>query len=137
MQTIQQGKAPGVVASATTAGRWFKRVVWIGIVTNLALAIPTISVPATMLALAGFPPAPDLWPRFAGLLLTLVSLAYVPAAIDPDRHRISAWFTLVSRLAGVLFFSIQPTYRLLGLLDLVFLIPQAVLLILAVRTERG
>ena len=108
MLTIQQGKAPGMV-HRTTAGRWFKRVVWIGIVTNVALALPTIAAPSMMLELAGLPPAaPDLWPRFAGLLLTLVSLAYVPAAIDPDRHRISAWFTLVCRLAGVLFFSIQP-----------------------------
>ena len=29
----------------TTAGRWFSRVVWLGILANLALALPTIAAP--------------------------------------------------------------------------------------------
>src|SRR6185503_8232175 len=29
----------------TPAGRWFKRVMWLGILANLALALPTIAAP--------------------------------------------------------------------------------------------
>ena len=123
--------------NATAAGRWFKRVVWIGIAANIALALPTIAAPAQMLALSGLPTAtPDLWPRFAGVLLVLLSVFYMPAAIDPDRHRATAWFTIVSRLTGVVFFSFEPEYRMFALFDGVFFVPQALLLTLAVRGEK-
>lgn len=126
------------MVNASAAGRWFKRVVWVGIVANLALALPTIAAPAQMLAMSGFPTAtPDLWPRFAGILLVLLSVFYMPAAIDPDRHRATAWFTIASRLTGVVFFSFEPRYLMLGLFDGVFLIPQAILLIVAVRGEKA
>jgi hypothetical protein len=38
------------------AGRWFQRIVWIGIASNLALAIPTLLSPAASMARAGVPP---------------------------------------------------------------------------------
>ena len=99
--------------------RWFKRVMWIGIVANLALAIPTLLAPERMMALTGLPPAtPLLWPRFAALLLILLSVFYMPAGIDPNRYRSVAWLAVVSRLAGVVFFvGFQSAeYRMLGLL---------------------
>ena len=44
--------------------RWFRRVVWLGILANLALAIPTLLAPERMIAMASLPPAtPLLWPR--------------------------------------------------------------------------
>jgi hypothetical protein len=113
------------------AVRWFKRVLWIGIAANLALAIPTLLAPEPLMALSGFPPAsPLLWPRFAALLLILLSLFYMPAGIDVDRYRSVAWMAVASRLAGVVFFlGFQPPeYRMLGLLDLVFLLPEGILL---------
>jgi hypothetical protein len=111
--------------------RWFKRILWLGIVANLALAIPTLLAPERLMALSGFPPAsPLLWPRFAALLLILLSLFYMPAGIDVDRYRPVAWLAVASRLAGVVFFlGFQPAeYRLLGLFDLVFLVPEGILL---------
>jgi len=111
--------------------RWFKRVLWCGIVANLALAIPTLLAPEQLMALSGFPPAsPLLWPRFAALLLILLSLFYMPAGIDVDRYRSVAWLAVASRLAGVVFFlGFQPAeYRMLGLFDLVFLVPEGILL---------
>jgi hypothetical protein len=123
------------MANNTTAGRWFRRVVWIGIFANLALALPTMAAPAQLIAMAGLPTAtPDLWPRFAALLLVLLSVFYIPAARDIDRHRITAWFTVLSRLAGVVFFMFEPSYRLFMYFDLVFLLPEATLLMLAVRS---
>jgi hypothetical protein len=122
-----------VTNDRTVAKRWFKRVLWIGIAANLALAIPTLLAPERLLALSGFPPAlPAVWPRFAALLLILLSLFYMPAAIDVDRYRPVAWLAVVSRLAGVVFFlAFQPVeYRMLGLFDLVFLVPEAILLMM-------
>jgi len=114
---------------------WFRRVVWLGIVANLALAIPTLIVPDRMLALSGFPQAdPLMWTRFAAWLLILLSLLYIPGAMDVYRYRATAQLSVLARLAGVLFFATQAAvYRMLGGLDLVFFIPEAILLTLALR----
>ena len=115
---------------------WFQRVVWVGILANLALAIPTLLAPERMIVIASVPPAtPLLWVRFSALLLVLLSLFYIPAARDCVRYRPVAVMTVLSRLAGVLFFATQPAdYRIFGFFDLVFLIPEAVLLILVSRS---
>jgi hypothetical protein len=113
------------------AQMWFKRVMWLGIIANFALAVPTLLAPERMLEFVGLPAAtPLLWPRFAALLLILLSLFYMPAGIDPVRYRLVALLTLVSRLAGVVFFvGFQPAeYHMFGYFDLVFLVPQALLL---------
>src|SRR5258705_2498597 len=113
--------------NTTNAGRWFRRVMWLGIVVNIALSIATMVAPARMLAMSDLPPAtPDLWPRFAALLLILLSVFYMPGAIDPDRYRANAWFAVGSRLVGVMFFAFQPEYRALGGVDLVFFVPEAI-----------
>lgn len=126
------------MVNGTTAARWFRRVVWIGIVANLLLALPTLAAPSQMTAFAGLPTAtPELWPRFAAVQLILLSVFYIPAGLDVDRHRITAWFTVVSRLTGVMFFMFEPGYRMFMYYDLVFLVPQAVLLTMAVRSERA
>jgi hypothetical protein len=122
----------------TTAGRWFRRVMWLGIFANLALALPTIAVPDMMIELMRYPTVtPLLWPRFAGLLLVILSVFYTPAGTDIDRYRIVAWFAIGSRVAGVLFFMPQATYRMLGLFDLVFLVPQLLLLLAAINSATG
>jgi hypothetical protein len=122
----------------TTAGRWFKRVMWLGIVANLALALPTIAAPDFMIDRVGLPTAtPVLWVRFSGLLLVILSVFYTPAATDIDRYRIVAWFAIGSRAAGVLFFLPQPTYRMFGLFDGVFLVPLFLLLVVALQSTTG
>jgi len=123
--------------SRSTAARWFTRVVWAGIAANLALAFPTIAAPATMIERLSLPTAtPDLWPRFAAILLVLLSVFYMPAAIDPDRYRANAWFAVGARLVGVVFFLGEgAAYRTLALFDLAFFVPQAVLLFLATRAR--
>ena len=116
------------------AGHWFSRVVWLGIICNLVLALPTLVAPEQTMMLTGMPPAsPLLWPQFAALLLILLSIFYIPAALDFARYQITAWCTVASRLAGVIFFvGFQPAgYHVLGYFDLVFFVPEAVLLTLA------
>jgi hypothetical protein len=119
-----------------SAINWFKRVLWIGILANLALAVPTLFSPAELMAMSGLPPAtPLLWPRFAALLLILLSIFYMPAGVDPARYRITAWTAVGARLAGVIFFvGFQAReYHMLGYFDLIFCIPEAVLLSIGLR----
>jgi hypothetical protein len=119
------------------AERWFRRVIWIGIVANLALAVPTLLWPAEMIALNRLPPAtPLVWPRFASLLLVLLSLFYMPAGIDPNRFRVNAWLAVAGRLAGVVFFLVfqAAAYRTLGYVDLVFFVPELILLVMVAAT---
>jgi hypothetical protein len=128
---------PMMQVSLSPALRWFRRVLWLGIVANLALAVPTLLAPAALIALSGLPAAtPTLWPQFAGLLLLLLSVFYAPAAVDPVRYRAVAWLAVASRLAGVIFFvGFQPAaYHALGYFDLVFFVPEAILLVVASRT---
>jgi hypothetical protein len=110
---------------------WFQRVMWVGIVANVALALPALLWPAQMLELSGLPDAaPLVWVRFSGLLLILLSSFYVPAALDCRRARVSAWLSTAGRLAGVIFFLSQARdYWLLGLYDFAFFLPQALLLL--------
>lgn len=115
----------------TMSERWFRRVLWVGILANLALAVPTLIAPDRVIALAGLPPAtPAVWPRFAALLLVLLSVFYMPAGIDPRRYRVVAWLAVAARLAGVVFFvGFQaPEYHVLGYFDLAFFVPELVLL---------
>src|SRR5215203_6366251 len=116
---------------------WFQRVLWLGIAANLALAVPTLLMPERMLVLSSLPPAaPLLWPRFAAWLLILLSAFYVPAAVDAIRYRTIAWLAVGARLAGVAFFLTQAAeYRTLGAVDLVFFVPEAILLLMASRAE--
>jgi hypothetical protein len=115
---------------------WFRRVLWLGILANLALAIPALLVPARFLAMSGLPAAaPLVWPRFAALLLILLSIFYMPAGIDPVRYRAIAWIAVGARLAGVIFFvGFQAReYHMLGYFDLIFFVPEAALLTIGLR----
>jgi hypothetical protein len=120
---------------SNTSAVWFGRVVWLGIVANLALAVPTVVAPDRMLALTGLPQAtPLLWTRFAAWLLILLSMLYIPGARDPLGYRMPAVLSVTSRLAGVAFFATQPAeYRMFGLFDFVFFVPEAILLTRALR----
>ena len=119
------------------AAVWFGRVVWLGILANFALAVPALFVPDRVIAFSNLPPAiPLMWPRFSAWLLILLSLFYMPGAIDPYKYRVTAWLSVVSRLAGVFFFWVTqpPEYRLFGTFDFVFLVPEAILLPIALRS---
>jgi hypothetical protein len=109
---------------------WFSRVLWLGIAANLALAIPTLVSPEAMLAAGGMPvPSVIMWTRFAALLLILLSVFYMPAAIDAVRYRTVAVLAVASRLAGVIFFFlIHRDYWIFGAFDLAFFVPEAILL---------
>jgi hypothetical protein len=79
--------------------------VWIGIVLNFALVLPLIFCPEWLLGLIGITVQQLIWPRFAGLLLGVLSVFYIPATLDIDRYRVFAWLAVFpSRVMGAAFF---------------------------------
>jgi hypothetical protein len=78
--------------------------IWIGIVANMAFALPLLFCPSVILAFFGIPDDPAAWPRLSGLLLGIVSIFYIPATIDIDRYRLIAWLAVFpSRTFGTIF----------------------------------
>jgi len=127
---------PGTAARTHDGAlRWFRYLMWIGIVANLIVAGVSLVAPERVLDVLGLEPAsPLVWPRFSAFLLILLSGFYVPGAIDPTRNTYSAVGAVLARFGGVLFFFlVGGGYILFGLFDLVFGLPQAVLLLLARR----
>jgi len=121
------------------AVRWFKIVMWLGIIANIVCAIISIvSIDAVLSFLRLEPAQPLVWPRFAAFLLILLSIFYIPSAIDPLRYRYSAIIAILCRFAGVTFFSIVGgKYLLFGLFDFTFGLPQAILWLIAWRSTQG
>jgi hypothetical protein len=117
---------------------WFRRVMWVGIISNIIVALVSIAETPSVLELLTLPPAePLVWPRFAAFLLILLSSFYVPAALDPSRNLFSAIFAVVCRFGGVAFFSIiGGRYIVFGLFDFVFGLPEAILLGFAFASSR-
>lgn len=115
--------------------KWFGRVVLLGVAINLGLSVPTLLIPERMLALLHLPMAePTIWVQFSGNLLILLSLFYIPAAIDPIRYQTIAWLAIFSRVAGTVFFLTQPRdYLMFGLFDMTFAAIEGLLLVLALR----
>src|SRR5689334_19452116 len=116
-----------MVRDPSGAAQWFSRVVWLGIVANLALAVPTLVIPAQLLEMSNLPvTVPIVWTQFSALLLILLSAFYVPAALDPLRYTLVAWLSVFARLAGVIFFVLFQAreYHMLGYFDLVFFVPE-------------
>ena len=115
---------------------WFRRAVWLGIIADWLLGIPTIFAPEWVLDTLGLQPTGDpVWTAFAALLVVLLSLFYIPAARDPHRYKLGAWFTVFARPPGVLFFLVLNPghYPLFGLLDGFLFLIQFPLLLLVMR----
>lgn len=113
----------------------FRWVVVVGILVNFSFALPGIFIPNAVFHLLRIPPTLDpIWPAFASVLLFLLSLFYLPGAVNPFRHTSSAWLSVLARFAGVFFFfCLWPGVPLFGLIDLTFGTIEGVLLFLALR----
>jgi hypothetical protein len=128
----------GDVAREPWAVTWFKRAMWLGIIANCIIAVPGIFIPNTVLATLHWPLVFEkpIWTAAASMLLTLLSIFYIPAAIDPFRYRAIAWLSVfLARVAGPSFFLVlwPNQYPGVGYLDLTFFVIEAPLLLLAMR----
>ena len=127
---------PAMDRHTETAIVWFRRTMWLGIAVNLAVAIPALFRPNTILGFLNIEAAATpIWVSFAANLLILLSLFYIPAAIDPVIHKVSAGLAVFARWAGVAFFTTavyvfgeSQAYLILGLIDFVFGLPLSILL---------
>ncbi|WP_017715966.1 hypothetical protein [Kamptonema formosum] len=127
--------------------RWFSRVVWAGILANFLLfVIPCCFFPEKLLSFLHMRiPDPIIWVRLAGMLLFIISVFYIPAAIDPYRYRATAWMSVLpSRALGagfflgaVFVFGQDKGFLTAGFTDLFFGVVQAILLAQAMRPENS
>src|SRR5260221_12576339 len=119
--------------------RWFRRLMWAGIIANVVVGIVSIAYTPQVLALAKVDPAtPLVWPRLSAMLVMLLAGFYIPAAIDPCAHRFSAVFAVVCRFAGTIFMAVVGGhYIIFGLFDFVFGAPQAICLYLACQRMKA
>ena len=116
---------------------WFCRAVWLGIIADWVLGIPTIFAPEWVLGVLGMRQTQDpTWTAFAGLLVLVLSLFYIPGATDPYRYRFNAWLAVLARPPGVLFFLLYMPglYPAFGLMDGALFLIQFPLLLLALRS---
>jgi hypothetical protein len=124
------------VGASGTFAHFFRWAVFIGILQDLVLGIPGIFAPNAVLGLFSESALQPVWPAFASLLVVLLSLFYIPAAVDPFRFRPIAILTVAARAAGVIFFLViwrGQAPPLFGYIDLTFTILQGALLWLTYR----
>ncbi|BDI17052.1 hypothetical protein ANSO36C_28540 [Nostoc cf. commune SO-36] len=117
---------------------WFCRIVWLGIIQDWAIGLPAIFAPNWLLELLHQRPSQDpVWTSFAGLLVVLLSLFYIPGANDPYRYTPNAVLATLARPPGVLFFFfLYPNiYPAFGIIDLVLCLFQIPLLILTMLNK--
>ncbi|MBK1724580.1 hypothetical protein [Thiocystis violacea] len=113
--------------------KWFRRAVWLGILGDWVLTLPVIFAPEAVLDFLGLRATHDpVWTAFAGLLVFLLSLFYIPGANKPYRYKLNAWFAVLARPPGVLFFLVlyPDLYPPLGIFDAVLFLLQFPLLLL-------
>ncbi|MBD2531018.1 hypothetical protein H6G97_16085 [Nostoc flagelliforme FACHB-838] len=117
---------------------WFRHIVWLGIIQDWVIGLPAIFAPNWLLELLHQRPSQDpVWTSFAGLLVVLLSLFYIPGANDPYRYTPNAVLATFARPPGVLFFFfLYPNiYPAFGIIDLVLCLFQIPLLILTMLNK--
>ena len=124
--------------------KWFSRVTWLGIIANMFFVISSFFFPEQLLSLLQMHiPFPIIWVRAAAMLLFIISVFYIPGAIDPYRYKATAWISIFpSRAFGstfflteVFFFGQDAGFLSIAFVDLFFGLVEAILLTLAMRTE--
>ena len=123
--------------------RWYGRVVWLGIALNMIFVIGTFFFPLAFLELLHIPAPPTIWIRSSGMLLCIISIFYIPGALDPMRYRATAIMAVVpSRAFGSTFFLTETLafgwpigFLSIALVDLTFGLIEGVLLYKAFRLE--
>jgi hypothetical protein len=123
--------------------KWFGRVVWFGIAINMPFVVGTFFFPHAFCEMLGLKvPDPIIWVRTSGMLLFIISIFYIPGALDPVRYRATAiMHILPSRTCGSTFFLYSVLFRgqekgflSIALVDLFFAVLSGILLYLAFRT---
>ncbi len=103
------------------AAKWFRNVVWFGILLNWTFAAWAFAQPEGLLATLGLGPvASTIWLFNYSVLLAILSCFYIPAAKDPYRYRTNAWLLITARLipASTFFIGVAVGFMPVGFLKL-------------------
>lgn len=127
----------------STDRKIFAVIVWIGVIANWTFGVWAVFFnPHALLTCLGLGDSESvLWLYNYSILLMILSLFYIPAALDPFRYRANAWLLIVGRLvpastffAGVALTFMPSGFLRLGIGDATFGILE---LIFLVRTFRA
>lgn len=95
-------------ATSSPIGIWIMRhtiLVWLGIFLNSLFIVPLMFDPEWLLSLFAIPLEETIWARESAGLLLIISVFYVPAAVDFSRYRVNAYLAVFpSRSFGASFF---------------------------------
>lgn len=95
-------------AGHDTISVWIARhtiLLWLGVIVNAILVAGLLFDPRWLLDLVGIPLSDLLWARIAGGLLMIVTIFYIPAALDFGRYRANAYLAVFpARTFGAVFF---------------------------------
>jgi len=124
---------------------WFRLLVALGGIANLAFAIPALFAPEFLARLIDTGNIdPNVWLRNVGILLIILSSFYIPAIRDPFRYLFNSVALIVGRFSAGVFFLIlvlfadyPDAFRLLAVNDLIFSMLQAIALFLLLRQQPG
>ena len=122
---------------------WFRLLVALGGIANLAFAIPALFAPEFLARLIDTGTIdPNVWLRHVGILLIILSSFYIPAIQDPFRYLFNSAALIVGRFSAGVFFLIlvlfadyPEAFRLLAANDLIFSTLQAIALFLLLRQQ--
>jgi hypothetical protein len=95
-------------ATQNSVSVWIVRhtiLVWVGIFLNALFIVPLLFFPQWLLDLFNIPLKELIWARESAGLLMIISVFYVPAAVDFGRYRANAYIAVFpSRTFGATFF---------------------------------
>lgn len=92
----------------TAISVWIARhtmLLWLGVILNAILVVALLIDPRWVLDLVGIPLQELVWARASGGLLMIITVFYIPAALDFGRYRTNAYLAVFpSRTFGAVFF---------------------------------
>jgi len=108
--------------------KWSSRIIWTGIIVNMLFVFPLFFAPEFILNIFHLKLDRVIWAQAAGMLLFIISIYYIPAALDIDRYRANAWYHCIpSRACGSTFFAInvlflgaEPGFLSIAIVDAIF-----------------
>jgi hypothetical protein len=115
-------------AGQTAISVWIARhtiLLWLGVIVNAIFVAGLLFDPRWLLDLVGIPLQELIWARIAGGLLMIITVFYIPAAIDFGRYRTNAYLAVFpARTFGAVFFFLAvvlfgqpPGFLLASLVD--------------------
>ncbi|MDQ2771191.1 MAG: c-type cytochrome [Bacteroidota bacterium] len=96
--------SPTTAPPLSTPLRWYRRLVWLGILLNLGFCLPALLVPQTLTTWLGLPYLAYYdWLQNAGMLILSLNVFYAVAARNPAAHPAINWVVVLSRVIAAVF----------------------------------